>query len=120
MKVAIDQNEMIADRLNGSYSGYAGLVARSAIKAAVILYCARAWDKARDSVSLRRAFDELPALDDLNARRSEQLATLGIDFDEATLAGRHAKRVSGLLCNVDPVHASSKGSMHDDLQGPSG
>ncbi|WP_330647113.1 hypothetical protein RPE78_13870 (plasmid) [Thioclava litoralis] len=26
MKVAIDQTELIADRLNGSYSGYAGLV----------------------------------------------------------------------------------------------
>lgn len=29
-------------------------------------------------------------------------------------------RVSGLLCMSDPVHASSKGSMHDDLQGTTG
>jgi hypothetical protein len=31
-----------------------------------------------------------------------------------------AARVSDLLCMSDPVHASSKGSMHDDLQGTSG
>ena len=29
-------------------------------------------------------------------------------------------RVSDLLCMSDPVHASPKGSMHDDLQGTSG
>lgn len=32
----------------------------------------------------------------------------------------HLKRVSDLLCMSDPVHASPKGSMHDDLQGTSG
>ncbi|WP_157764525.1 hypothetical protein [Rhodobacter sp. CZR27] len=105
MKVAIDQNEMIADRLNGSCSGYAGLVARSAVKAAVILYCARAWDKARDSVSLRRAFEEFPALDDLNTRRSEQLATLGIEFDEATLVGRYANLLEEYsVAEASPEH----------------
>ena len=31
-----------------------------------------------------------------------------------------AERVSDLLCMIDPVHASPKGSMHDDLQGTSG
>ena len=29
-------------------------------------------------------------------------------------------RMSDLLCMSDPVHASPKGSMHDDLQGTSG
>ena len=33
---------------------------------------------------------------------------------------RLLKRMSDLLCMSDPVHASSKGSMHDDLQGTSG
>lgn len=31
-----------------------------------------------------------------------------------------ARRVSDLLCMSDPVHASSKGSMHDDFQGTAG
>jgi len=30
------------------------------------------------------------------------------------------RRVSDLLCMSDPVHASSKGSMHDDLQRTAG
>ena len=30
------------------------------------------------------------------------------------------ERVSDLLCMSDPVHASSKGSMHDDFQGTAG
>jgi hypothetical protein len=41
----------------------------------------------------------------------ERLVVVGLTVNE---------RVSDLLCMSDPVHASPKGSMHDDLQGTSG
>lgn len=91
MKVAIDENPLISDRLNDSYSGYAGAIANSAVKAALILYCARAWDKAEDAVCLRRTIAELPDLDGLVKRRGIQLAALGVDFEDAsTFTSRHA------------------------------
>ena len=83
-RVAIDENPLISDRLNDSYSGYAGAIANSAVKAALILYCARAWDKAEDAVSLRSTIAELPDLDGLVKRRGIQLAALGVDFEDAS------------------------------------
>ncbi len=91
MRVVIDENALISDRLNGSYSGYAGAIANSAVKAALILYCARAWDKAVDAVSLRRAIVGLPDFEGLVKRRGIQLAALGVDSDDASgFASRHA------------------------------
>ena len=40
----------------------------------------------------------------------------GLLVQEGCKVGR-LQRVSDLLCMTDPVHASPKGSMHDDLQG---
>lgn len=97
MKVAIDESPLISDRLNGSYSGYAGAIANSAVKAALILYCARAWDNANDAISLRRAIPPLRDLDGLVRRRGIQLADLGVEFEDAsTFTSRHAALLKAL------------------------
>ncbi|BAQ68318.1 integrase catalytic subunit [Rhodovulum sulfidophilum] len=50
-----------------------------------------------------------------------QLDREGFDVARCTVARlMKGMRVSDLLCMIDPVHASTKGSMHDDLQGTSG
>jgi hypothetical protein len=58
------------------------------------------------------------ALEDLETA----MAVLHAEEDaEDRAAKRPAKpRVSDLLCMTDPVHASEKGSMHDDFQGTAG
>ena len=61
----------------------------------------------------------LAVMNELKNRGLQDILIAVVDglkgFPEAITA-----RVSDLLCMSDPVHASPKGSMHDDLQGTSG
>ena len=88
LKAVVD-NEQVPERLNNSLSGFAGVTARAGVKNSVILYCARAWDEAKDAVSLRRAVENLPSLEHLEARRREQIGAISRDVPVTPLAGRY-------------------------------
>ena len=89
LKVAVEESELIASRLNDSYSGYAGIIAESAVKASVILYCARAWDMSSDAVSLRRMLRHLPPLENLLQHKVSRLSESGIDVDKRKFEDRY-------------------------------
>ncbi|MCB5412402.1 hypothetical protein [Pseudogemmobacter faecipullorum] len=63
-----------------------------------------------------------PELEQWAFERSVDLGTCDSLVDAMMLVSTRlgSGRVSCLLCMSDPVHASSKGSMHDDLQGTTG
>ncbi len=109
MNSVINESELIAERLNDSFSGYAGAIAQTAVKAGLILYCARAWDTADNSVSLRRTISELPTLDELVERRRGQLAALGIDLDEAGVTSRHDRL-------MEAYHEAELSADHDHIR----
>ncbi|MBY5974838.1 IS66 family insertion sequence element accessory protein TnpB [Ferrimonas balearica] len=53
----------------------------------------------------------------VHGKRSEKLSEddRQLAFEDLEPPSRECARVSDLLCMSDPVHASSKGSTHDDL-----
>jgi hypothetical protein len=67
-----------SEKLDGSVTGHAVVAARAAVKTAVVLYVARAWDTSGDAVSIRRARHHLPSLERLDARRDASLGRAGI------------------------------------------
>lgn len=74
---AIVDNDKLPERVNNSFSGYAFVTARAGVKNTVILYCARAWDQDKDTISVRRARADLPPLEVLEERRRIRIEALG-------------------------------------------
>lgn len=89
LKAVVD-NDQVPARLNNSLSGFAGVTARAGVKNSVILYCARAWDQDKDAISLRRAVENLPSLENLEARRRRQIEEISPDIPVTPLAKRYA------------------------------
>jgi hypothetical protein len=89
LKAVVD-NDQIPARLNNSLSGFAGVTARAGVKNSVILYCARAWDQDNDAISLRRAVENLPSLEDLDARRRRHIEDISPEIPVTSLAKRYA------------------------------
>ena len=67
MKAILDE-PIVDEKLDGSFSGYAMAIATAAVKRSLALYCARAWDKSNDAISLPNGYKRIASLADMLQR----------------------------------------------------
>ena len=67
MKAILDE-PIVDEKLDGSFSGYAMAIATAAVKRSLALYCARAWDKSNDAISLPNGYKRIASLADMRQR----------------------------------------------------
>lgn len=88
-------------KMHDSFSGFAMEVANVAVKRELALYCARAWDDAKDAISLPTLTAKLPAPSPANrARRDSYLAAYQKAKDEDVGVGLRVFRTEWLAHRV--------------------
>lgn len=89
LKAFVDDGEVISERLNGSDEARVGIATRTAAQTALILYCARSWDSAHNAITLKRAKETLPSLNELVERRRKRLEAMNIVGADMRISERY-------------------------------
>lgn len=92
MRAILDE-PVVREKLAQSYSGHAMEVANIAVKRQLALYCCRAWDRGKGTVSIPKVFDELEKL--ASCRNGRGSAPIRICISMTTSSSRRAEGCFG-------------------------
>lgn len=102
MKAILDES-IVSEKLDRSFSGHAMAIATAAVKRSLALYCARAWDKSIDAVSLPNGKKRIASLADMRQRW------------EGWFTGDHARhRVAKVEASYDRFSKDFSSALADD------
>ncbi len=98
MKAIVDE-PLIGEKTDASYSGYAMVIATTAVKRMLSLYCSRAWDQVSDVSSIPNLIKLLPSFQELTRERKSWHPDPAFDHQVDALSAEHSK----LLADVNAV-----------------